>query len=69
MKASTTIMTPDALQAKSLWGKGREKKNVHLSKGDRLFHSMEREVKCKSDTILFKHPITKITVHLYKTEL
>lgn len=47
----------------------RKKKNVHLSKGDRPFHSREREVKCKSDTILFKHPITKITVHLYKTEL
>lgn len=26
MKASTIIMTPDVLQAKSLWGKGRGKK-------------------------------------------
>lgn len=67
MKASTIIMTPDVLQAKSLWVKG--KKNLHLSKADRHFHSKEREVRCKGDTILFKHPITKITVHLYKTEL
>jgi len=69
MKVSTIIMTPDVLQAKSLWAQGEGKKNLHLSKRDRHFHSKEREVRCKSDTILFKHPITKIAVHLYKTEL
>lgn len=69
MKASSIIMAPDVLQEKSLWGKGEENKNLHLSKGDRHFHSEQREVRCKRDTILFKHPITKSTVHLYKTEL
>lgn len=28
MKASTIIMTPDVLQAKSLWGKGEGKKTT-----------------------------------------